>query len=300
MNPTPARVAFIGFGEAASAFVEGWAEARPARLRAFDIKTDSADAAVREGKLRDYRRWQVEGTATLAEALADAGIVFSLVTADQALVAAGRAAACIAPGTLYLDGNSCAPGTKRRAATVIDAAGGRYVDLALMAPVRPALHRVPLLASGPHVQAALGALEALDMGARPAEGPVGAASSIKMIRSIMIKGLEALVAECTLAGRRAGVDAQVLESLEASFPGFRWPDRAAYMLERVTTHGLRRAAEMREVALTIEELGLPADMARAAIAWQQRVGDLRLADAGGGYQGRANAVLAALSSTRSH
>jgi protocatechuate 4,5-dioxygenase alpha chain len=66
------------------------------------------------------------------------------------------------------------------------------------------------------------------------------------------------------------------------------------MLERVTTHGIRRAAEMREVARTVEELGLPADMAHAIVQWQQRVGDLHLKAPEGDYRVRADALSAAL------
>jgi protocatechuate 4,5-dioxygenase alpha subunit len=295
MSTRPEKVAFVGFGEAAAAFVEGWAGARPRVLAAYDIKTDSTDAAVREAKRADYLRSRVDGAATLAEALTGAGVVFSVVTADQALIAARGATACIVPGAVYFDCNSCAPGTKRQAAELIEAAGGRYVDAAVMAPVRPALHHVPMLISGPHVGAVLGVLAALDMRAKPAAGPVGQASSIKMIRSVMVKGLEALVAECVLAGRKAGVDAAVLDSLEVSFPGFNWEARAAYMLERMMVYGIRRAAEMREVALTVEELGLGGTMARATVDWEQRIGDLHLEAPPADYRARADAVLDAIS-----
>lgn len=294
MTTTPTRVAFIGFGEAASAFVEGWAEARSAHIGAYDVKTDSIDNAVREAKRSDYARWRVAGAASLAEALGGIDTIFSLVTADQALTAARQAAACLTPGALFFDCNSCSPGTKRQSAQAIEAAGGRYVDVAVMAPVHPALHRVPLLVSGPHIDAAQERLTALGMNAKPAAGAVGKASSIKMVRSIMIKGLEALVAECTLAGRRAGVDGEVLASLEASFPDFGWESRSAYMLERSMTHGIRRAAEMREVELTIEELGLPPNMTHGTVAWQQSIGDLHLSVPEDDYRKRADAILAAL------
>jgi 3-hydroxyisobutyrate dehydrogenase-like beta-hydroxyacid dehydrogenase len=97
-----------------------------------------------------------------------------------------------------------------------------------------------------------------------------------MVRSIMVKGLEALVLECVLSGRKAGVDEAVLASLDASFPGFGWKKRAAYMMERAATHGIRRAAEMREVAQTVRELGFPGAMAAATADWEQKIGDLRL------------------------
>lgn len=294
MMTTPIRsIAFVGFGEAAAAFVQGWGHDRPYALHAYDLKMSSGDAATREAKLHDCRRWQVDAMPDLATALDGAGAVFSLVTADQALVAARQVARCIAPGALYLDCNSCSPGTKRLAAEVVEAAGGLYVDVAVMAPVHPALHHVPLLTAGRHAALAKAFLATLDMRADPVSEHVGDAASIKMIRSVMIKGIEALVAECTLAGRRAGVDRQVIDSLDRSFPGFDWTARTAYMLERAMAHGLRRAAEMREVAQTVEELGLPSHMARATAEWQQCIGAMGLDVPDDDYRARADALLEA-------
>lgn len=290
-------IALIGFGEAAAAFLAGWRLEWPQlRVRAFDIKTNQADRAVRERKLADYASADVDGVADIGRALAGAQVVFSLVTADQAEAAARSAAAAIERGALYLDCNSCSPGAKRRSASVIERAGGRYVDVAVMAPVHPRLSKTPLLVSGPHAEAARASLALLAMNPEIAEGGVGAASSIKMIRSVMIKGLEALVVECTLSGRAAGVESQVIASLESSFPGFGWEKRAAYMLERVMTHGVRRAAEMREVAATIAELGVEPRMADAAEGWQLAIGELRLdaLAAGETLATRAEAILEAL------
>ncbi|MBP2315352.1 protocatechuate 4,5-dioxygenase subunit alpha [Azospirillum soli] len=293
--PDLLRIAFIGFGEAASAFVSGWGAGGAAAVRAYDIKTDHPDEAVRAAKAADYQRAGVTGCKTLAEALDGAELVFSLVTADQAAKAAAAAAPLLAEGALFLDGNSCAPGTKRRSAQAVEAAGrGRYVDLAVMAPVHPKRHRTPLLVSGEHAGPAVERLRALEMAPETAEGPVGTASSIKMIRSIMMKGMEALFAECVLAGRKAGVDEVVLDSLDVTFPGFDFKAKAAYMLERSMTHGVRRAAEMREVALTVAELGLPNDMASATVEWQQRMGDLKLDAGNGDYRARADMALEAL------
>src|SRR5262249_22689468 len=161
-----------------------------------------------------------------------------------------------------------APGTKRRCADQIASAGAYYIDVAVMAPVHPTLHKTPLLLSAQAI------LTKLSMSARVTSPEVGSSSMIKMIRSIMMKGLEALVVECVLAGCKAGVDGEVLDSLEDTYPGFDWKRRAAHMLERVITHGVRRAAEMREVALTVDQLGLGGSMARASCDWQRRVGEL--------------------------
>jgi 3-hydroxyisobutyrate dehydrogenase-like beta-hydroxyacid dehydrogenase len=154
------------------------------------------------------------------------------------------------------------------------------------------------LISGPHAEAAAGALAALGMAASIHDGPVGSASAIKMIRSIMIKGLEALVCECALSGRIAGVDEVVLASLDETFPGFDWKRRSAYMLERVMTHGVRRAAEMREVALTVDWLGLEGAMSRAAVDWQQKVGELGLRADGTDCRALADRILDKLAPSR--
>lgn len=283
-------LAFIGFGEAAQAFCEGWGAQPPDAIRAFDIKTAGATAAA---KRADYARWQVDGCDLAADALRGAEAVLSLVTADQALAAASDAAAGLMAESLFFDMNSVAPETKRAAAAAIEAAGGRYVDVAVMAPVRPALLSVPLLVAGPHAEAGRALLEQIGFRARVVPGDVGAASAIKMLRSIVIKGLEALTAECLLSARAAGVEEQVLASLDASFPGWDWRTRADYNLDRMLVHGLRRAAEMRESAATAAALGQSGAMAAASADWQQRLGSLGLSPLPEGLAAKADAVLAA-------
>lgn len=291
-------IAFLGFGEAAKAFVRGFDGAGSAAVSAYDIKTETGGPQ-REAKLADYAAEGVRGCLSQAEAFAGARVVFSMVTADEALSAARTAAQHLDAGALYLDCNSCAPQTKQQAAATVEAAGARYVDVAIMAPVHPLLHRTPLLVSGPHVNAALAVAATLGMDAEDAKGDVGRASSIKLVRSIMMKGLEALAVECLLTGRRLGVDDVVLASLEQTYPGFGWDRRTGQMLERVMVHGVRRAAEMDEAARMVDDLGLPSGMASATARWQRQVGRLGLNhhestanDAPA--RARADAILAAL------
>lgn len=293
----PDVIALLGIGEAAGAFLEGWDRGGCRRIGAFDVKSDNPGT----------RGWVEERCARLgvadcpspARALRDARLVVSLVTADQALQAATAAAPHLPAGALYIDGNSCGPGTKREAARRVEAAGGRYVDMAIMAPVYPKRHLTPVLLAGPHAEAASRALGRLGMRPGLAGDQVGQASTIKMVRSVMVKGIEALTVECMLAARRAGVADAVLASLEASDPDIDWRARAGRSLERMTVHGRRRAAEMREVAGTVAQLGIPDRMSRAAAEWQQAVGDLGL-DGGGEdrVEGRADRILAALDAAR--
>ncbi len=265
------RIAFVGMGEAGSALVTGWGDRHSASISAYDIKTDRPETA--DILWQRYERLGIAGAATIAEALAGADLVFSTVTADQAVEASSAAAPHLKQGACFCDLNSVAPSSKRTAAGTIEAAGGRYVDVAVMAPVHPKLNMVPLLISGPHAADIAPVLESLPLAPRVVEGEVGAASAIKMIRSVMIKGIEALTGECILAAAAAGVEEEVVASLAASHGDTDWRRRLPYNLERMMVHGARRAAEMEEVAKTLRDLGLPDDMAQATIGWQRRVAD---------------------------
>ncbi|WP_327194295.1 NAD(P)-dependent oxidoreductase [Novosphingobium album (ex Hu et al. 2023)] len=184
--------------------------------------------------------------------------------------------------------NSVAPGTKRAAAEVIDAAGGRYVDVAVMAPVRPKCMDVPLLISGPHAEAGREALAGLGFTASRAVGDeVGRASTIKMLRSVMYKGVEALTAECLIACERAGVTEEVLSSF-----GNDWATGADYRFDRMLVHGLRRAAELREAGKTLEGLGLPPAMSSGTADWQQRLGSLEISPVPEGLPAKLTAIAA--------
>ncbi|MGE5722413.1 MAG: DUF1932 domain-containing protein [Sphingomonadales bacterium] len=266
--------AFLGFGEAAQAFAEQWGAQAAAAVRAFDIKTD--DPATAGAKRADYARFGVRGCDTIAEALGEAGLAISVVTADQAVAAARAAAAVLKPGALYCDFNSVAPQTKAEAAKIVEAAGARYADVAVMAPVRPARLAVPLLVSGPHSADACALLAAAGFGPRDLGGEIGRASVIKMLRSIMVKGIEALTAECFLAAHKAGVTDEVAGYLNKSWPGVDWREKADYNLDRIIVHGVRRAAEMDEVAATLANLGMANAMTRATADTQRRIGSMGL------------------------
>jgi 3-hydroxyisobutyrate dehydrogenase-like beta-hydroxyacid dehydrogenase len=268
-----ATIAFIGFGEAGAAFAGG------TLARGYDRKTDLSE--LRAAKLEDFARAGVAACASAAEAIRGARAILSVVTADQALAAARTGAPLMEAGAFWFDMNSVAPETKRDAAELVEAAGGKYVDVAVIAPVHPARRAVPLLVSGPLAEAGANMLAEFGFtNIAVAAGPVGAASSVKMIRSVLVKGLEALTAECFLAADQAGVADQVIASLNASWPGVDWAQKADYNLDRMIVHGLRRAAEMEEVVKTLDALGTGSAMARATVERQQAIGALGLSSAG--------------------
>ncbi|KHL24482.1 6-phosphogluconate dehydrogenase [Croceibacterium mercuriale] len=255
----PPRIALIGFGEAGSRFARAgsWA----GHAHGWDMLP---------GRRALMQPLGVTPAPDAAAALAGAEIVLSLVTADSALPAAQDYAALLPAGALWCDMNSVAPGTKRAAAAAVEAAGGRYVDVAVMAPVGQDL-AVPLLLAGAAAEAADAGLAALGFTRRQVVGAeIGRASAIKMIRSVMVKGLEALSHECAAAADAAGVFTEVMASLDASEKALSWTERVAYNRERMATHGLRRAAEMEEATRTLDALGVEPVMTRGTVLSQRR------------------------------
>ncbi len=259
--PAP-RVALVGFGEAGETFVRapGWR----GETRGWDVLPERRAAMAQAG---------VETGDDAASALGDRAFILSLVTADQALAAARDYAPLLPEGALWCDMNSVAPDTKREAASVIERAGGRYIDVAVMAPVDKGM-AVPLLVSGPHAMAAQPLLEALGFSnVRVVGDEVGRASAIKMIRSVMVKGFEALSSECAAAAEAAGVFDEVMASLDASEKAAPWAEKIAYNRERMAKHGFRRAAEMEESAKTLQGLGVEPVMTRGTIRLQREAAE---------------------------
>ncbi len=206
-------------------------------------------------------------------------------------------------GTLYFDINSVSPNRKRESADRIAATGALYVDVAVMAPVHPRRHQTPLLISGPGAEAAVAVLGRLGMKFELISDRVGDASVIKMIRSVLVKGFESLMVESVLAAVKAGVDERILASLGNVYPGMDLAKQAGYMMERVMVHGRRRAAEMREVRETLDELGIEGIMADAIARRQDWFVDLgTAADFPDGvpedYRKLARAALARLAAKR--
>ena len=268
-------VAFIGFGEAGLAIAETLAASgRADGMRAYDIKLDDRDGgAAMRARIEDAG---LTACATAKEAVEGAEIVICVVTADQAAKATGTAARHLAAGALWLDMNSCAPGTKQIAAGPVNAAGGTYVDVAVMAPITPRGHETPMLAASAEPDSVAARLAEAGLAPRFVGSDIGRASTIKMLRSVMVKGMEALTVECFRAAVRAGVADEVASSLDASESGLGWAAQTAYNMERMTAHGIRRAAEMREVAKTLRDFNVTPAMTTGTIAWEEEMGNLDL------------------------
>jgi 3-hydroxyisobutyrate dehydrogenase-like beta-hydroxyacid dehydrogenase len=102
----------------------------------------------------------------------------------------------------------------------------------------------------------------------------GNAAAAKMVRSLFVKGLEAITVETLLAAAASGCLDLVLNSLTRSYPGLDLMNLASYHLDRTLKHGKRRGAEMLESAATLDELGLHGELARSIATVQQMMGSL--------------------------
>jgi 3-hydroxyisobutyrate dehydrogenase-like beta-hydroxyacid dehydrogenase len=262
------RIAFLGFGEAARAFCDSLAGEGVA-FSAYDILLDDAGRAE---AMRDAMRGRNVTIAGSPAGLRDADWIISAVTADQSLIAARSLLPHLVQGQVVIDLNSVSPGRKRQTAEEVGTAGAAYLDMAVMAPVHPRGHRTPVLYAGEQAEALSREMAALGFSGRVVGDRPGAATAIKMVRSVFVKGLEAITVEALLAAEASGCFEEILASLSSSYPGLDLPKTAPYQFERTLRHGARRAAEMRESAATLNALGLRGGIAAETAEIQERMG----------------------------
>ena len=266
------HIGFIGFGEAARAFQESLSGTNgDLSFSATDILLDHEGA---DGDCARAMRERGVAAAAATDGMPDADWIVSAVKADQSLQAAATACAWLRPGQTFFDINSVSPDRKRATAAKANATGAVYVDMAVMAPVHPKGHRTKMLLAGPVAAETSERLSALGFDFETVGPAPGSATAIKMVRSLFVKGLEAITVEALLAAQASGCLDYIMGSLSGSYPGLGWPDFARYEFERTLKHGKRRAAEMRESAATLRALGLHDALADAIADVQEKMGGL--------------------------
>ena len=285
IDMTVIRVALIGYGEVGSIFGAALVKAG-ATVSAFDVKiadpswTSEAQArAARDG---------VSLMSSTAAAIDNANLIISAVTAAATASAGEQIASACRRGAFVLDVSSASPGTKTRCAEVVERAGGRYVEAAVMTSVPPYGIRVPMLLGGPYATAVQGTLAKLGLEVEIGSTQYGVVSAVKLCRSVVVKGMEALAIESLLAARRYGVEREVLASLAETFPGLDWERQATWFWQRVVQHGRRRAEEMREAAVTVADMGVTTGMATTTAdvqAWMASLRSEGVFDSAGGNAG---------------
>jgi 3-hydroxyisobutyrate dehydrogenase-like beta-hydroxyacid dehydrogenase len=267
MTRSPRRIALIGLGEVGQVLANDLHRAGGVGLCAWDrlfpvVGSEPQQAAA--------ARTFLAAASDLAEAVRGSSLIICAVTAAECRAAAGEAAGALSPGAFYLDLNSVSPRTRTEAARAIESAGGRYVEAAVMSPIAPKRIASPVWLGGSHAREFLSIAQSLGFADSAVySDTLGEASAAKMCRSVIVKGMEALLAESLLTARRHGVEDAVLASLEDLFPVGDWRKLARYMISRSLQHGRRRAQEMREAARTVAEAGFEPWMSEGIVARQE-------------------------------
>ena len=260
------RICLLGLGEVGRILAEDLLARGDAVLSAWDPRfADGTSAPARTLSALDIR-----AGVDAADAARGAEMVISAVTAAQTVKAARDAAPGMESGAIFLDLNSASPAAKIEAAGIIEAAGGWYVEAAVMSPAPPKRIAAPILLGGPHAGVLLARIQAVGFsGAKFYSEQPGKAAAAKLSRSVIVKGIEAILTESLLTARHYGVEADVIASLDDLFPGPDWTTLARYMISRSIEHGARRAEEMSEAARTVADAGVEPLMSQATVGRQE-------------------------------
>ena len=262
------ELGLIGFGEVGSTFARQFLERGDVSIAVYDVLFDDPEKSA--DKKAQANAIGVRAAKSAADAARDARVVISAVTASSALDVASQATGYLHQGQFFFDINSASPGTKTAAAEKVKSSHAKYVEGAVMQPVSKPGIQVPILGGGPHAEELAAIMNSYGMNVTPVTTEAGRASAMKLCRSIVVKGLEAIMVDCAAAAKHWNVEDEVFGSLQETWPSIDFRDLAEYMGERVRTHGIRRAAEMREAAAMVEDMGMHPGLSLAIADAQER------------------------------
>jgi 3-hydroxyisobutyrate dehydrogenase-like beta-hydroxyacid dehydrogenase len=287
------RIAFIGFGELGAALARRLRDSNGHEMRAWAREPSSPDAlAVRERRLRSAG---VDRCASLEHALRGADAALSVVTGTSSRALASRSAALLDDDALYVDLTTASVSDKEAGAEAVERGGGRYVDCAVLGTVAVPAATIPMAASGRGArewQRLLARCEGLSLDLL--EGPAGQATRLKLLRSVYMKGRDALIVETLLAARRCGLEDRVVASIGGAAERVSFADLADRVLRSLAVHAARRADELDSSSDVVRAAGLDPLLAPAAAEVLRRVAEAELRDAFEGERPGSGAEVLAL------
>ena len=268
------EIGFVGFGEVASRFAAALMDSG-AKVQAYDVVLEAANG---EATLAARARGKAPEFVPLSQLLAQSEVVLSTVTTDVALAAARSCAPHLRRGQAFVDLNATSPAVKRTIAGVVQATGADFIEGAILPAVNVMGARSQVLVCGPRAAPVAAFVNAHGLNFVPYGEEIGKASSFKMMRSIFSKGIEALLVECLLAGRRAGIADDLWREIVSTLDAASFEEVGGnWVRTHGTAHG-RRYHEMIQVAALLRELGVDAPMTQATVALFERSTRLELRD----------------------
>jgi 3-hydroxyisobutyrate dehydrogenase len=304
MSLSPRVIALLGFGEAGSAIARGlcadggWRGAArstpagpgdnaPRRLIAIDTALDHDARGTALGRQARALDVAIEGRYTAA--LSEADLVICAVQGEHALAAARAAAPLLKKGAHYLDLCTVTGAMSDENRTAIEGAAGRYIDIAVMGGFFKSGIKAPMLVAGADVEPVVAWMNTNGFDAKALGPKPGSASSVKMLRSVLMKGLEALAVESLVTAQRQGILEEVLACFsDADQLPFR--DFIATLVQTHVVHAHRRWEEMGLVAKTLRETGVDPLMTETTEKSLRRTVDAGIAPADGKVPSLADAL----------
>ena len=290
MIDTVTTIGFVGFGEVASRFAPAL-QAGGATVVAYDVLLDRPGGME---TLAARAKGEAPRMMPLDRMIANADIVLSTVTTDVARAAAQTCAAHLGPRNTYVDLNAASPGLKREIAKVVATSGAEFVEGAILPAVNVMGAKSQVLLCGRKAAEIAATMTKLGLNFSAYGEEIGKASSFKMLRSVFSKGMEALLVECLLAGRRAGVEADLWREIVATLDAASFEEVGGNWVRTHATAHARRYHEMVQVEALLREMGVDAPMTAGTVALFERSGKVGLKDRFAHAPKTATEVVAAL------
>ena len=272
---SPIRIGFVGFGQVASTLSQPMAE-RGAQVTAYDILLQRSEG---RAILQERSRAQAIQFCALEKVATNADYVLSTVTTQVAREVARACLPYLGPGQVYLDLNSTAPSVKVELSQIVGPSGADFVEGAILGAVGSSGIRTRILVGGRRGRAAAETLTRLGLNASQYSPEIGKASTFKLLRSVFSKGMEALLIEFLIAGKKAGIQDELWEEITGLLHRDQFERVASNWVCTHATAYERRYHEMVQVADTMREIGVEPIMTTGTRAFFKRSLSLGLGDA---------------------
>lgn len=246
------KIGFIGFGEVASIFSKAMCE-KGAEILVYDILISQ-----KEGLKTIQKRIQADGikVGSLDEVVTNSQYILSTVTTQVAKDAAKGCTEYLEQGQVYVDLNSTSPTVKVEVGKIIQTSGADFVEGAVLGAVGASGFRTHILTAGEKGKETAETLNSLGLNVSYYSPEIGKASMFKMLRSIFSKGLEGLILEFLIAGKRAGIEKDLWNDITRFMNANSFDQVASNWVQTHAVAYERRYHEMVQVGETMREIGV--------------------------------------------
>lgn len=275
------KIGFVGFGEAASCFAEALSGHADTEVTVFCEGANNRPPYTEEFRSR-VSGFGAELVDDLESLVAGRDVVFSTVLVASAEEVGLAIAERISPDTLVVDVNASVPEVKQRIAAAVEARGGQFVDANLMGAITIYGHAVQLLSSGSGAERFRELFTPYGFTVDVAGPDAGTSALIKMLRSVVTKGIEGLIVEAMTAAEHAGITEEAFHGICDPMDETKFSQFTEMVLKTNVVHAPRRVVEMEAITESLERLGIAPTMTRATTERLRASAALGLKDHFGG------------------